>query len=158
MPPFIEKHFLVVTDGVVTGRRTAGREVWFRVEIPEDWVEVTREVYEAASNIGGTYADGVYTAPVGDPYANRVIPLRRFMRLFTNDEMADVFALVQQPDPVTVRFYTLATLEPQADLDDADTLAGLNYLVGKDSLLRPGEKVLTTARRDRIMSNQFPEE
>ena len=82
---------------------------------------------------------------------HRVVMLRQFFDLFTRAELLDIHALREAGDDDVTHFWMIATLADRVDLLNADTVAGVQALLSKNSPRRPG-MVLTSASAAAVLA------
>lgn len=120
------RYFLEMAEDVVKGSVMASRSDWATTTVPETWLQVSADVYQATPQGSVRQPDGTFIPP--SPAA----PVRRltkfaFLRLLTPTEYGAMF---NQTDPMLA--YGVACFEAAPDpfnIDDPLVVQMLDYAV-----------------------------
>ncbi len=116
--------------------------------IPADPRNVDWQAYEVWLAAGNVPAP--YEAP---PPALPTLGFLQFMTLFTPAEQA---AIVSSGDTQTKLFLLMAAGAGTLPLDNAEVVAGVNYLATPTGATPPGPGLITAVRAAQILANQAP--
>ena len=108
--------YAIIENGTVTNMAVAD------IPLAANWIETD------TAGIGWTYADGVFTPPVVvPPPPVRVLSKVAYLKRFTQTERINIRAAAAV-NPVVDDYVQLLNLTNEVDLDDPDTVGGVNAL------------------------------